>query len=105
MVAWPFFHQMMKNSHSPLLSWINQQTPKANAALSGLVALLTTAGFHLMGDAQHGWILTIPSLVAMGHVAGQWLGQHIIYQTAISGPTTQKLMLAELQKLNGQKNG
>jgi hypothetical protein len=100
-VLWPFVQQWMKNNNSPMLEWISDETRHLNIGLSAVIAALTTVGFHLMGDAQHGWTLYIPPVTVLGHVAAQWLGQHVVYSTAIKGPEMQKAMLEELQKLNG----
>lgn len=101
-VLWPYAQELLKNSNSPLFSWIRSDTTNLNSFLSALVAVLTTAGFHFMGD-WNGGTLTIPPIVSLGHVAAQWLAQHIIYKISIEGPATQKQILAELQKANGGK--
>lgn len=96
-VAWPFAQQWLKNSK--LAPWISKETPGMNHLLSLAVAVATAAGLHIAGNAQSGWTLTIPPISALGHVVGQWAGQHFMYKFAIQTPETQKQILETLTRI------
>lgn len=99
-VLWPFLQQQWKNSNSPIFRWVTAETHKVNLMLSGIVAVLTTAGFHFMGSLADGGTLTIPPIASLGHVAAQMFMQHFVYHAVISGPDIQKQILGELKKSN-----
>lgn len=106
MAIWPFLQQWMKKTSLPMFGWITAESKKLNMALSPIVALVATLGFHFewTGDAQTGWHLSmmIPPMVALGHAAGQWVGQHLIYTMGIQSPATHQEILAELKTLNAK---
>ena len=98
--TWPFIQQKLKNSDFPLFAWISSNTPKINASISALVALLTTAGWHFAGDLIHGGMVTFPPLMVWAKALAVGLMQHGVYKQFIAGPEVQKAILAELQKAN-----
>lgn len=83
-ILWPWFQEWLKKSN--WVPWLSQETPKLNKWLSPLIAVLATAGFHLSGNAHDGWVLAIPPLTALTHIAVQWTTQHVVYATVIEQP-------------------
>lgn len=87
-ILWPFAQQFLKNWEQ--FPWLTKATKVENHVVSMVVALASTLGLHygMSGTAAAGWTFTmvIPPVVALQHVAAQWLTQHLVYQGAIKVP-------------------
>lgn len=97
-LIWPVAQEWIKNS--PVFSMFSKQTEKANAALSVLVAALSTLGFHYTGagTSAAGWDLhfTIPPLATLQHALLAWIAGHVAYKTYVKNPATQTKIAAHL---------
>ena len=104
-ILWPAIQQWMKTTAHPWFSWITEDTKRLNAFLSPLVAFLATAGFHftVMGSSSAGWHFEfiIPPVLALQHVAGQWIAQHFEYVLMIKQPLLLKAILEAVKTQGG----
>src|ERR1039458_7442966 len=79
----PFVLQLMKRSQLGIISWLNQNTPKVNIAISAFAALFLATGIHLV-HTPGSLVLTWPAIGVMATGFTTFLvqlgSQHVSYE-------------------------
>lgn len=100
LLLWPILQKHLNDWKK--FPWLTDAMRGRNHLISLLVAVLTTLGLHYswMGNAQAGWTFTfsIPPLVAMQHVAGQWIGQYVLGQHLKNTSLLEQIVAQGIQK-------
>lgn len=80
--------QWMKESKLPVFSWISAHSDTVNKWLSRGLAVATTVGLTLGGDAAHGWTLHIPPAEVLKTAVIQYMMQTVYYRMAVKPGTS-----------------
>jgi len=89
------FIQYLKNS--TWATWITRETPRANLALSVILAFCTSVGIHFSWDASTDTFVIVGLMAAAKHGAWEWLIQWLSQYAAYKGFIVPAETLGEIR--------
>lgn len=69
----------------PAFRWLSADSKTANRLISALAAAAIAFGISATGDAQTGWVITIPSVAAMAGGGWEFVKQFMVQQVLYDG--------------------